>query len=406
MRLGRSPSSADPRPFFMNETVGKGKADMTSFDERLSALIGRLYDAAFDGRLWAGIAPEIARALESTSAVLKVYHGADVHVLESTENLQVSDARKDWAQYWHQHDLWVERTLTCEPCTIVTDREMITPEEQTKSAYYQEWLPEFDIFHAVGTIFPTPEGGYGVLGIHRPREAHHYTNADRRGVALLLPHLQRALQLSWRLSTVQQVASLETLERIDAGVLVVTQSCHVVYANALAEQMLCGKGITVAGGKVTLEDKTLHEELIQIIRTNITTAAGGLEQVGGVFAIPREDRLPLTLSVSPLRPTGILPFSVPLALILLRDPEHPPTSIEHLRILFGLTRQEAVIARDLGTGLSLEHIARKRGVGLGTVRSHLKQILSKTNTSRQAEAAVLFARCVPAPRESGHFSPK
>jgi DNA-binding NarL/FixJ family response regulator len=55
---------------------------------------------------------------------------------------------------------------------------------------------------------------------------------------------------------------------------------------------------------------------------------------------------------------------------------------------------EVAIASDLGCGRSLDDIAHRRGVGLVTVRSHLKQILAKTGTNRQAEAAALLAQSV------------
>ena len=65
-----------------------------------------------------------------------------------------------------------------------------------------------------------------------------------------------------------------------------------------------------------------------------------------------------------------------------------------LRELFGLTRTEGVVAAALGRGASLEDIAVNMGIGLSTVRSHLKRILAKTGTHRQAEAAALLARSI------------
>ncbi len=105
--------------------------------------------------------------------------------------------------------------------------------------------------------------------------------------------------------------------------------------------------------------------------------------------------MPLTLTVAPLRPRwspGLDPG--PLALVFLKDPERPSLHHDRLRELFGLTATEAAIAAELGAGRSAEEIALRQRIGIGTVRWHLKNILAKTGTSRQAEAAALLARSV------------
>ncbi len=77
------------------------------FDHRLSGLIGHLYDAALDGRQWEGIAPRIAAAFDSTSTVVKLHSGPEVHILQCTENMIVPDKSRESAEHWHPRDLWV-----------------------------------------------------------------------------------------------------------------------------------------------------------------------------------------------------------------------------------------------------------------------------------------------------------
>jgi DNA-binding CsgD family transcriptional regulator len=112
------------------------------------------------------------------------------------------------------------------------------------------------------------------------------------------------------------------------------------------------------------------------------------------MVVARDGRLPLTMIVAPLRPLGIGAQTQPLALVIVRDPEAATLSTTALRELLGFTRSEAVIARDLASGISLDDLAERRGIGAATVRSHLKRILSKTETHRQAEAVALIARSV------------
>lgn len=369
---------------------------MTYLDNGLSTLVGQLYDASLDGSQWTGMASTIAATFNANSAVLKLHNGANVQLLECTDNLQVPQARLDWANHWHQNDLWVNRAVARSVETIFTDRDLVTPREQRESGFYQEWLRELDIYHVVGTLFPVgDDGALGVLGIHRPKTARHFGTRDRQRAAFLLPHLQRAFHLSQRLSTIQHQAALEALNRVDTGVLVTNQSCHVLYANAMAEYLLrSGQMIRSYAGRVRLDDGALHERLVQLIQSSVSTASGRAKPLGRTLKVPRAGRLPLTLSVSPLRPSGLIKTATPLALIMLRDPEYPTASVRYLQELFGFTPTESAIAADLGMGLSLDEIAQRKGIGMGTVRSHLKRILFKTGTNRQAEVAVLVARSV------------
>lgn len=58
---------------------------------------------------------------------------------------------------------------------------------------------------------------------------------------------------------------------------------------------------------------------------------------------------------------------------------------ELLGLLFGLTPTEARIAAEVANGQSLDEVARDLKLGIGTVRWHVKRIMSRTDTRRQAE---------------------
>lgn len=367
-------------------------------ESRLSDLIDHLYDAAVDERLWAGLASRIAEVFDSSSTVVKI-HGDDgcVHLLETTANLVIAAPEQAWADYWHRNDLWVERSVATGLSQVITSEEIVSKEEQRQSAYYQEWLRRLEIHHMLGATFPVVDGQIGVLGIHRPHTANQYTEDDRRKAALLLPHLQRALRLSHRLSSgaLPHSTAQSILDQIDHGVLVVGRLGRIVYANAWAERMLRdNREIGTLNGCLVLRHPPLGMRLAALIRDNL---ADTQNKPSGLTAlsIPRTDRLPLTLAAVPLRPGwSRLNEQQPLALIFLRDAESPAPLPERLRDLFGLTRSEAAIAVDLGRGQTLPSIAETHGIELSTVRSHLKQILAKTGTRRQAEVVALIARSV------------
>ncbi|WP_157216350.1 helix-turn-helix transcriptional regulator [Flavisphingomonas formosensis] len=370
--------------------------------ELLVDLIGHLYDAAVNAELWSGMAGRIAHAFESTSAVIKFQDAVStVQLLEHTDNMEVADHLQGWAQDWHLRDLWVHRSVAYGLDRIVTDEMLVTLDEQRKSGFYGEFLKHFDIHHMLGAVFPTGEEAIGVLGIHRPKGASAYGEEERRRAALFLPHLERAVRLGRQLSRARlaETAALEAMNRLDTAILVVDAPGIVVYANALAETLLRGgNGIGTVGGRLQLDDAWLHRRMAQLVRDAVAAAAGRpAAGAPAALLVPRLDRLPLSLSVAPLRPgwsRGIDPG--PLALVFVKDPEAPSLHIATLCALFGFTPTEGAIAAELGAGRPLDAIAARQGIGIGTARWHLKNILAKTRTSRQAEAVALLARSVAA----------
>lgn len=363
---------------------------------RLSALIAHLYDAAVDATLWSGTASRIAHALNSTSAVVKLHaDDGQVSLMECTPNLLVPERDQAWADEWHRRDLWVERSLAYGMSRIITDEDLVTPEEQARSGFYREWLQYVGIHHLVGAVFPTAQGAVGVLGIHRPRGAGAYTDQDRRRAALVLPHLQRALRLGQHLATLtqQHAVALQALDRFDTGVLVVDGNCRVLQSSAMADTLLrSNPEFTVVGGRLSLSQPTLRDTLLSLVHAAMGTARSGTGTPGPVLLIPRHQQMPLTLEVAPLRPVA-LGSERPAVLVFIRDPE-APIAIARLRELFGFTRAEAAVASALARGQSLEEIGAAMQIGLGTVRTHLKRILSKTGTHRQAQAVALLARSI------------
>lgn len=369
------------------------------------ALIGQLYDAAIDPRHWSGMADHIASAFDATSAVVKFHgDGGDVHLLQTTGNMIVPDRLQEWAEDWHRRDLWVQRSVSYGMNKIVTDDLLVTEDEKRLSGFYQEFLTQFDIHYLVGAAFSVGESGVGVLGIHRPVTGQAFSEVDEHKAAQLLPHLQRAMRLSQQLSQVEflKAAALDALDHVDTGVVVIGRTGSVVYVNAQAEDLLQREtSIGVSQGRLYLEDPILNSRFLNGLREVLTVAAGVGRSLPAALVVPRPDRLPLTLSLTPLKPDWSRGFDHgPMAFVFLKDPEQA-YDIGRLRELFGFTPTEAAIAADLGSGTAVDRIAERHHIGIGTVRFHLKRILAKTGTGRQAEVAALLARSVAALKDRG-----
>jgi hypothetical protein len=173
---------------------------MAAEPNRLDVLVGAVYDAVLDPRLWHGLADKVARTFDSTSTVVKTHSAHDqVQLLEVTKNLVIAPKEQAWAEHWHQNDLWVQRSIAFGMSRVITDSDLLSPSEFEKSGFYQDWNRHLGIYHLVGAVFPLDPHTVGVLGIHRPKQAGAYSESDRERVRCFLPHLNRALRIRQRL---------------------------------------------------------------------------------------------------------------------------------------------------------------------------------------------------------------
>src|SRR5204862_930282 len=110
--------------------------------------------------------------------------------------------------------------------------------------------------------------------------------------------------------------------------------------------------------------------------------------------VPRPSlRRPYHISASPHRKTvrWCIGTTRPIAWLVIVDPElSRPIGAATLRQGYGLTRKEAALALALAEGETVARAAERLEIRYETARTHLRRILSKTQTSRQAELVALI----------------
>jgi DNA-binding CsgD family transcriptional regulator len=209
---------------------------------------------------------------------------------------------------------------------------------------------------------------------------------------MLVPHVQRAMQLQLRLSALEmQRASLAAVfDRLHDGVVIVDSPCAIIFANRTADELLAegdglfreGDGIAAATPGVTA-----------MLRRLIGGGGGGgngdrLPDAGGRCTLGRRNgRAPLSVLAVPMH--GEVAWIVPrrpAAVLFITDPERDSrASTEALRRRFGLTRAETAFLAEIVKGDGILAAANRLGVSLATARTHLRHVFEKTDTQRQAE---------------------
>ncbi|SAK67856.1 LuxR family transcriptional regulator [Caballeronia pedi] len=263
------------------------------------------------------------------------------------------------------------------------------------------------------------------LGLHRDAASRPFADDDKRTLSLLLPHLQRALQMRARLTPTASNFGACALDVLPLGVIIVDQERRLLYCNAEAAALFGDRqsGLFVArhargvGAGVSRLVARHPEDDARLCRLVSASSQGGAG--GGMQIRARPGALAgasTTLSAlicpalrhlsSPGRPnigTSVFHGAATVLVRRLLAPSTPPVGL--LIDLFGLTRSEAEVAVALAGGVTAEEAARGRHVSLDTVRSQIRAILQKTGASglRDFERIIALISTMHTDRAENHI---
>jgi DNA-binding CsgD family transcriptional regulator len=361
-------------------------------DVKLLRMIGRIYDVASDPTSFGTLAPELAREFAGDFSILYVVQGPKARstdlLLSATPNFD------DWAHssytgYFRQRDMWALEIVKKAGRGIVHGFEAVNKTDLLRSEVYADWYRKVGIHHALMGMFPLRDD-MGVVTVCRPPANADFDEREKVRLGLLVPHLQRAVQIHQRLCQADQERALtfEMLERLALGIIIVEAGARVLFANSVAHRTLkLARDLTVARGALRLRNQLSQRRFEKLVRDAAWTSIGRSTSPGGVVAVPRPEGLPLSLLISPYRaPLASDPQMHGTALIIFTDPEAQQKIPERtLATMLGVSPAEGRLVAALMAGESLTEYADRVGISKNTVKTQMRQIFHKTGYNRHAE---------------------
>jgi DNA-binding NarL/FixJ family response regulator len=180
------------------------------------------------------------------------------------------------------------------------------------------------------------------------------------------------------------------LNRLPIGVILVTADSKILFFNGKAKSYLEKSDGLVAG-----PDRICHATLpgenkafTKLLSDTLSSSHEGNKDGDFAISLTRLDSdSPLNVMVAPIG-TGIAGRG---AVLFVSDPAEPvELSVETICKLYSLTPAEGRLALGLTNGYKLDDLADQWGVSMHTVRSQLRQVFRKTDTSRQSELVKLI----------------
>jgi DNA-binding CsgD family transcriptional regulator len=378
---------------------------MTTNEDEVADLLRDVYDAALNPAAWPKVMRAVSQAVGGAVGALQVLDLKTEQITALVANDVPPEAIADYNGYYYSVCPRVPAGKAAGPGVLLEDGDILDERAMERHEFYAEFLAKFGWRHWTGLVMHAADGMQVSFNVHRPIGHGTATAPQRRLINVLVPHLDRALRLSIRLGEIEaeRDAFAEPLERLGIAAFVLDRRGRVARCNRAADAMeRAADGITTRDGRLVV----MWPAAARRFEALVASAAGIAQGIpaslpgrgGSMLRAPRPSgKRDYELSITPLprRDLGI-GAEGPFVLVLARDPDGDATPTERLlRDLYGLSPQEAALARALTRGRTVEETASELGVTVNTARVYLRRIFRKTGTDRQVDLMRLLLRMLP-----------
>lgn len=213
--------------------------------EQEHQIIGLIYDAEMDTRLWPQVIEAIVRYNNSKTAIFTALDQLSpsydfVHTYNipqvcidayQDERIKVIDMKLH-APLWQQTGVGdtIEQNLQSYGQMPGTDEYI----------FYERCLEPTGICHIAAVLLDQGQHRWAVLGIHRAPDAQPYSPEEHEFLRRIGKHLRRALQIHRQLCQAKQqkLALGHILDHLKTGVLLLDQQSCLIYSNKKAQAIL------------------------------------------------------------------------------------------------------------------------------------------------------------------------
>jgi len=300
-------------------------------------------------------------------------------------------------------DPWFEPIALLGAGVVATGQELRPTKNFEHTAVYQECMKLDEVYDCLGVMLESGRDLNAVVAFQRPEFLPLFNGEEKRILGVLVPHLQRLIQIHRKFDSLSVAAALqiEALDRLNFGVVIVKMTGGIQFANVSARETESARdGLRFSSYGLVADHPQDSDALAEAQRRALRLqSANSLGARGGTIAVRRPSlKRPYTVHVMLLNDHVLssartIGSAEPACLITITDPASAPLPrVDLLMQAYGLTPTESALALRVGEGASLKEAADQLSISEQTARWHLKNVLAKTETSRQSELVGMLMR--------------
>lgn len=352
------------------------------------------HDAAATPEVWPEFLKQFVDAVGAPAAFIQRHYlherrSSYLHTFGISRKLRASyEAYYSRINVWRQHG-----AHHYVPGRVVVDEQFYPRSLLRRTEFYNDCLRLNDITRCLAGVVTRRGDEVLMLTAMRSEREEAFGDADRSVIQFLLPHVIRAQLTQERMDRLS--AGDAALNTLTLGVALLASDRRVMFANREAETILrAADGLRLRDDRLAAASAAADAALQRLIRYALMPDTS-MDCPPDVLVPRTPDRLPLHVTAAPLRttPAAFTGMGTPAAVVIVTDPQRRLAAAPRtLQQTYKLTRREASLATTLAEGWSLAEAAERLDIRYETARTHLRRILSKTETSRQAQLVLLVDR--------------
>jgi len=359
---------------------------------RLESLLDQIYGAAIDPVQWTDALRILTHSTGSEVCALFFQDKGGARVIEFVGQDETAVAA--YNEYYCARNPWTKIPRKTLGDRVGCGHEYLDKGLFERTEFYNDWLRPQGLYDSMGYIVERSDGALLALSNLRSKRAGLYSGRDKQLMSRVSPHIKRAIDIHRRLSIADALRDGLTrgLDRLDVGVLLVTGDSRILFANRSAEGVLQrGDGLVSKRGRLMATTSQASMELGRQIRAVAATDLRPTFEPGGVVKLPTLSGKPMMVLVSPWRSEMRFGLADPAAIVFVNNSNaamHP--SERYLARAYDLVPSEVRLLIALLEGKRLADYADVAGITVNTAKGYLKQLFSKTGTSRQSDLVRLI----------------
>jgi DNA-binding CsgD family transcriptional regulator len=370
-------------------------ASTRSFDDqqRLSDLIGVLYDAAINPCLWECAIERAAYFVGGTGAALIC---KDVGAKNAVAQHEFGFQRLPVALFEPIYSAAEPHFLGDIEQPIATT-DLIPVGELRRTELYRQWARPQGLVDFISAVLDRTPISSAIFGVFRHERNGLVDDRARRQMRLIAPHIRRAVLIDrmFEFKAGEVATFVDALDGLSTGMYLVAAEGRLLHANAAGRAILdAGDILNSTGGRLVACDTRAQRTLREVFAAaSQGDAALGIKGIAMSLTGRDGERyvahaLPLT---SGARRRAGLDRAAAAALFVRRAALVASSASQVIGETFKLTPTELRVLLAITEVGGIPEVATAFGVADTTVRTHVNRLFEKTGATRQADLVKLVA---------------